>query len=232
MVTDIYGNILMIREKIAQAAHRSGRSEKVVKLVAVSKTRSVEEMEEAVRYGVDAIGENRVQEAVSKWDPSAPRSQVPWHLVGHLQKNKARKAFDIFSCVHSIDSLQLAEALQMLCNEKDRDLEILIQVNIGCDPGKFGIPVEEVPGLVEAVIRKCTMLDVSGFMTVLPLGLDEKNTRSFFAATRDLRDAMEVRFGRRFPCLSMGMSGDFVQAVMEGSTMVRIGSAIFGPRYH
>ncbi len=230
MVTDIPGNITWIRDKISEAAILSGREGKAVTLVAVTKTRNVDEMESAVRYGIDGIGENRVQEAVSKWDPSAPRSRVPWHLIGHLQKNKARKAFETFSCVQSVDSLQLAELLQRLCQEFNRRMEILIQVNIGDDPCKHGIAAEETPGLVEAVIGKCTMLDVSGFMTVLPQGLDEKRTRALFAAARELRDRNEVRFGRLFPCLSMGMSGDFIPAVMEGSTMVRIGSAIFGTR--
>jgi len=229
-VRGIADNIDSLRERIARAAGKMGLDGDAVSIVAVTKTRSAEEMEEAALCGVDALGENRVQEALSKWEPPAPRSSVPWHLVGHLQRNKARKAAEIFSCIQSVDSLELASALEKACLSLGRRMNVLLEVNIGEDPDKYGVSREDLPLLAEGLFERSTTLDLKGLMTVLPLGLDERGTRSLFASMRELRDRLRSRLGIDLPVLSMGMSDDFEYAVMEGSTMVRIGSAIFGRR--
>ncbi|HON33308.1 MAG TPA: YggS family pyridoxal phosphate-dependent enzyme [Synergistales bacterium] len=228
----IADNIASVRERIASAAARCGLEGGRVGLVAVTKTRSTDEMDEAARYNVIALGENRVQEALSKWDPMASRSSIPWHLVGHLQKNKAKKAIEIFNCVQSVDSLELASVLDRACFAAGRRLDILLEVNIGEDPDKFGVSRDALEILAEGILQGCENLDLRGLMTVLPLGLDERGTRMLFASMRQLRDETESRLGLSLPVLSMGMSGDFEYAVMEGSTMVRIGSAIFGDRIY
>jgi len=230
MVTRIRENILKIRERIANAAFRAGRRWDDVRLVAVTKTRPVEEMLEACRCGVDAIGENRVQEALSKISSWPPDIGVPWHLIGHLQRNKARKAIEVFRCIHSVDSSSIALGLQNICSPIGRTLEIMAEVNIGDDANKFGVHCKDLPALIETILSECPSLSLSGFMTILPMGLDESASRALFAELRGLRNEMETRFGRSFRDLSMGMSGDFESAVMEGSTMLRIGSAIFGER--
>lgn len=230
MVSPIAENILRIRERIENAASRSGRRGEDVRLVAVSKTRSVEEMIEACMCGIDALGENRVQEALSKRVSWPSGIDVPWHLIGHLQSNKARKAIDTFRCIHSVDSAGLAAELGRIASMEGKTLEIMAEVNIGGDPGKFGTTPGGLPALVKTVLSDCPSLLLTGFMTILPLGAGESGSRSLFAKLRNLRDRMEERFECRFRDLSMGMSGDFEYAVAEGSTVVRIGSAIFGER--
>ena len=229
-MSTIADNIASVRVRIARAATRCGLEGDRVDIVAVTKTRSIDEMEEAARCDVIALGENRVQEALSKWDSLASRSRIPWHLVGHLQKNKVKKAVEIFSCVQSVDSPELASVLDKACAAVGRRLGILLEVNIGEDPGKFGVSRAALEILAEGILQECSNLDLKGLMTVLPLGLDERGTRMRFASMRELRDETESRLGLSLPVLSMGMSGDFEYAVMEGSTMVRIGSAIFGGR--
>jgi len=150
--------------------------------------------------------------------------------VAHLQRNKARKAAEIFSCIQSVDSLELASALEKACLSLGRRMNVLLEVNIGEDPDKYGVSREDLPLLAEGLFERSTTLDLKGLMTVLPLGLDERGTRSLFASMRELRDRLRSRLGIDLPVLSMGMSDDFEYAVMEGSTMVRIGSAIFGRR--
>lgn len=231
-MSTIEDNIIAVRERIARAAARSGLDGDGVDIVAVTKTRTIEEMEETARCDVVALGENRVQEALSKWDPSASRSRIPWHLVGHLQRNKAKKAVEIFSCIQSVDSSKLASALDRACAAAGKKLQVLLEVNIGDDPDKFGVSRDALGHLVEDILQGSTNLDLKGLMTVLPLGLDERKTRMLFAAMRQLRDETQSRFGLPLPVLSMGMSDDFEYAVMEGSTMVRIGTALFGRRQY
>lgn len=230
MVSSIEDNIIAVRERIAGAVARSGLDGDGVDIVAVTKTRTTEEMEAVAQGDVAALGENRVQEALSKWDPSAARSRIPWHLVGHLQRNKAKKAVEIFSCIQSVDSPKLASALDRACADAGRKLQVLLEVNIGDDPDKFGVSRDALGHLVEGILQGTTNLDLKGLMTVLPLGLEERQARMLFAAMRQLRDETRSRFGLPLPVLSMGMSDDFEWAVMEGSTMVRIGTAIFGRR--
>ncbi|HPD97940.1 MAG TPA: YggS family pyridoxal phosphate-dependent enzyme [Synergistales bacterium] len=230
MVSAISCNIQNIRERILKAALAAGRNGDDVSLVAVTKTRSVREMIEAASCGVEALAENRVQEALSKHEEWPPELDISWHLVGHLQKNKARKAAAIFDYIHSVDSIQLANTLEAILQPEGNIVRILVEVNVGFDPNKNGVLPGDLPFLVEEILSDCHSLSLCGFMTVLPLGIDEKMTRTLFARLRQLREEMVSRFGIPFPELSMGMSGDFEYAVMEGSTMVRIGSAIFGER--
>lgn len=231
MVSEIANNIMIARERIAGAAARAGRKPEDIALVAVSKTRTVEEMIEAARCGVDALGENRVQEALDKYEAWPGEHAVPWHMVGHLQRNKARKAWDVFRCIHSIDSVRLASALQSLSEEKGSAIRILVEVNAGEDPAKHGVKLREAESVMESIVSECPGLDIAGLMTVAPLDAAEGSARKTFAVLRETRDALEKKLGLSLPHLSMGMSGDFVDAILEGSTMVRIGTAIFGKRH-
>lgn len=220
-----------ILDRIAAAARRSGRRAEDVRLLAVSKTKPIELVVEAAKTGlVRHFGENRVQECQVKI-PAFPAAMAPvcWHLIGHLQRNKARKAVNLVDVVESVDSLEIAAALERLCAEKQKKLEVLVEVNSSAEAAKTGLPADQVPALAEYLREKCPHLDFKGLMTIGPLGGDEKAVRKAFAATRELRDRLRVA-PDDLPCLSMGMSGDFEQAVEEGSTEVRVGTAIFGQR--
>lgn len=230
MVSEIANNIILVRERIAGAAARAGRKPEDIALVAVSKTRTVEEMREASRCGVDALGENRVQEALEKHEAWPGEQAVPWHMVGHLQRNKARKAWDVFRCIQSVDSVRLAAALQSLSQETGSTMQILVEVNAGGDPAKHGVKLREAESVVESIVSECPALDLAGLMTVAPLDAAGGSARKTFAMLRETRDALEKTLGLSLPHLSMGMSGDFVEAILEGSTMVRVGTAIFGKR--
>lgn len=227
-----------VRERMADAAASVGRDVASVRLVAVSKYHPVSAMIAAALGGADFLGENRVQEALSKWSVweeelrrrAVPRPWTPWHLVGHLQRNKARKALGLFSCVQSVDSLQLGEDLSRMAGEEGRVLPVLLEVNTSGEPNKHGVSPESAPDLMEHLLERCPSLSVEGLMTVGPLAGGEREITTAFARLRTLRDGLARRFGHPLPELSMGMSDDFPLAIREGSTMVRIGSAIFGPR--
>ncbi|MGI6076270.1 MAG: YggS family pyridoxal phosphate-dependent enzyme [Pyramidobacter sp.] len=219
-----------ILDRIASAAERSGRRAEDVRLVAVSKTKPVEMIVEAAKTGlVSHFGENRVQECQAKVPAFPADMAVCWHLIGHLQRNKARKAVDLVDVIESVDSLEIAATLERLCAEKGKNIKVLVEVNSSAEAAKTGLPMDQVPALAEYLREKCPHLDFKGLMTIGPLGGDEKAVRSAFAATRELRDKLRVA-PDDLPCLSMGMSGDFQWAVEEGSTEVRVGTAIFGQR--
>ncbi len=222
--------IATIKSGIDEIIFRSGQTKRHVQIVAVTKTRSVDEMIEAAHAGVDAIGENRVQEAIDKYAKWPENVRVPWHMVGHLQRNKARKALEIFSCIQSLSRRKLADTLQQLMKEMDKDLPVLIQVNISGEESKHGVDPGLAEGLAEYVLGSCSKLKLEGLMGIAPFTQDEKAVRNSFARLRILRDELRARLGVPLPTLSMGMSGDYLLAVAEGSTMVRIGSAIFGGR--
>ena len=228
---DIQKNIESIRIKIEESARLSGRSGKDVTLIAVTKTRSVEEMVFAIQHGgISAIGENRVQEALEKKKQWPEDVEVEWHLIGHLQRNKARKALESFHMIQSVDSISLADTLQRICSEENRSIPILLEVNTSGEESKHGVAPEQAETLLEHVQETCPLLSLKGFMTVGPLTEDEMSIRKAFASLRELRDRLEVSSGLPLQELSMGMSGDFGWAIEEGSTMVRVGSAIFGAR--
>jgi pyridoxal phosphate enzyme (YggS family) len=223
----VAGAVAAARRRIAAAAERAGRDPASVRLVAVSKTVAAERVAEAVAAGVTDLGENRVQDAAAK-RPQLPDG-VRWHMVGHLQTNKAARAAATFAVVHSVDSVRLAETLAARRPAGLGELEVLLEVELTGLPGHTGL----LPGGLEeavAAIAGLGGLRLRGLMTMAPPVADPEEARPVFAALRRMRDGLEQRAGGALPELSMGMSGDFEVAVEEGATMVRLGRAIFGER--
>ncbi|HSQ22768.1 MAG TPA: YggS family pyridoxal phosphate-dependent enzyme [Pyrinomonadaceae bacterium] len=223
--------IAEVRARLTAAADRSDRSVDEITLVAVSKTRPAEAVREAITAGVNDFGENRVQEAESKI-PAVGRTAARWHLIGHLQSNKARRAVELFDCIHSLDSLDLAKRLNRICDELDRpELPLLIQVDLGHEATKMGIEEKGMSELV-AVLRDCPRLRLTGLMTLPPFFDEAEKVRPYFRRLRELRDDLKAQgaFGDHPGELSMGMTHDFEIAIQEGATMVRVGTAIFGER--
>ena len=218
-----------VRERLARACSRSGRDPESVRLIAVSKTRPVQEIETLAGYGVQDFAENKIQEAEDKI-PRVSSSPLTWHLVGHLQKNKVKKAVALFDWIHSIDSESIASRVNRLAGELSRSLDVLVQVDLAGEETKSGMPVEGVEALVES-IGGMEHLRCAGLMVLPPMFDDVERTRPFFCELRELSERLR---GKRLlgsdSQLSMGMSHDFEVAIEEGATMVRVGTAIFGPR--
>jgi hypothetical protein len=220
-------NLEAVREKISAAALRSGRASSDVSLVAVSKTHPAEVILEAVEAGQDLFGENRVQEAIAKI-PQLP-GRLRWHLIGHLQSNKIRKALPLFELIHGIDSIDLARDVDRIADELGLFPKVLLEVNVSGEGSKHGFE----PSLLERQLEELLALprlQMEGFMTMAPLAPDPEASRPHFRALCALRDRLAKHAGIPFSTLSMGMSGDYEVAVEEGATMVRVGSAIFGGR--
>lgn len=220
-----------VRERIAAAANACGRQAEEVRLIAISKTHPASVIRTLIELGATDLGENRVQEAEGKI-AEVGRERVRWHLVGHLQANKVRRAINLFQVIHSVDSLDLAQRLDRLCAEEKRDkLPVLIQVDLGHEETKSGIDESELTHMVEG-LQSLTHLEFIGLMTLPPFFDDTEQSRPFFRRLRELRDELESQgaFGNRKGELSMGMTHDFEIAIQEGATMVRIGTAIFGER--
>ncbi len=228
-MSTIADNLRRIRERIAEACARSGRSADEIDLVAVTKTVPANRVEEAIRAGVRIVGENRVQEAQAK--KPLVREKVSWHMVGHLQTNKVRKALQLFDLIQSLDSLHLAEAIQKQCEKLDRYIDVLVEVNTSGEASKYGVAPEDVFPFVESVAA-FPRIRVRGLMTIAPLTEDSTKIRSSFVTLRSLFE--ELRHASMpnvtMEHLSMGMTDDFELAIEEGSTMVRLGRAIFGER--
>lgn len=216
-----------IRSEIDAVCKRVGRSPDDVRLLAVTKNHPVEAVEYAARYGLTAVGENRVQEGVAK--RSASTVAVAWELIGHLQSNKAKLAAQHFDRVQSVDSEKLLRLLDRAASELGKRLPILLQINSGNDPAKFGAEPVDAPRLLETAMT-CSSLQVDGLMAIAPLSEDSDVARRTFVALRTLRDALATRSGLPLRELSMGMSGDLAIAIEEGSTQIRIGTALFGSR--
>lgn len=220
-----------VHERMAEAASRANRQPGDVKLVAVSKTHPVEIIREAIAAGVTDLGENRVQEAEAKI-PEVGRQAARWHLIGHLQSNKARRAVELFDVIHSLDSAALARRLDRACGEAGRqELPVLIQIDLGQEATKSGAAEREVPEIIDA-IRQSPGLRLTGLMTLPPYFDDPEQARPFFRRLRELRDELRAQgvFGDTSGELSMGMTHDYEVAIEEGATMVRVGTAIFGAR--
>jgi len=220
-----------IHAQIKAAAIKCGRLPHEVTLIAISKTHPAALIRTAIGLGATDIGENRVQEAEQKIN-EVGRSAARWHLVGHLQANKARRAVQLFDVIHSLDSLELARRLDRLCDEEGREsLSVLVQVDLGHEETKSGIDEGELTELV-AELKSLERLQLVGLMTLPPFFDDPEQGRPFFRRLRELRDELAVQgaFGDRKGELSMGMTNDFEVAIEEGATMVRIGTAIFGQR--
>ena len=221
-------NLVSVRGRIAAAAARAGRDSARITLIGVSKTKPAEQVREAVEAGLTHVGENRVQEAASKVTSLASLKPPPtWHLIGHLQSNKVRRAAEVFSCVHSIDRDELARRLDRAAGDLGKRLDVLIQVDLGGEVTKHGTPVEGLDGLVD-LTAGLSHLRLRGLMTIPPLG-EPETTRPFFRRLREIRDGLRTR-GHELPELSMGMTNDFEVAIEEGATMVRVGTALFGAR--
>lgn len=216
-----------VREKIAEACMQAGRNPAEVRLLAVTKTHPAAAVEYAARYGLDAVGENRVQEAVAK--RAQCKAPIRWELIGHLQSNKASLAATAFDRIQSVDNVKLLVLLDRAAGEHGRRFRVLLQINAGHDPAKFGAEPSEAPRLLEAALA-LPHLQVDGLMTIAPLSEDPSVARRTFATLRQLRDDLATRTGAQLRELSMGMSGDLASAVAEGSTLVRVGTALFGAR--
>jgi PLP dependent protein len=229
----IIENVAIIRERIAAAAARVGRNPDSITLMAVSKTVEPERIKQAYATGVRVFGENRVQEFAEKAASLADMNDAEWHLIGHLQSNKAKRATELFQAVDSVDSLRLAERLNQSAEQTGKKLAVLIEIKVGEEESKAGIPLDspELENLLRAA-PQIAHLQIRGLMTVPPFTEDPEGARPYFRLLRDLRDTIA---GRKLPgiamdVLSMGMSHDFEVAIEEGSTCVRVGSAIFGAR--
>ena len=224
-------NLNSVRNRIANAAKRAGRDPSGVKLVAVSKTHPVETVREAMAGGATVFGENKVQEGESKIIEIG-REGVEWHLIGHLQSNKARKAVQLFDVIQSVDSIELAERLERMCIDEGRDeLTVFVQVDLAGEATKSGVPEREL-GELAAYLKTCKRLRFNGLMLLPPFCEDPESTRPFFKRLKAMRDDLSSQnmFSDGDCDLSMGMSHDFEIAIEEGATVVRVGTAIFGER--
>lgn len=221
----IEDNLVQIREKIQRAASKAGRKADEIRIVAVSKGVGVEQIRSLLELGINEIGENRVKEAEEKFGELKDR-KLTWHMVGHLQTNKAKKAVEIFDYIHSLDSLRLARQLERCCAGRGKVLPVFVEVNVSGEKSKFGIRPQELEALAEEVI-KLPHLELLGLMTLAPLLEHSEEARPYFRRLRELKQALEGRLGKRL-YLSMGMSNDFEVAIEEGADFVRIGRAIFG----
>lgn len=229
----IAANIAEVRERLATAAKRAGRSPDDITLMAVSKTFSAEDIREAYADGLRVFGENRVQEFSQKAPLLADLQDARWHMIGHLQTNKAAKAAELFGAVDSVDSLKLAEKLNAVAIQASRKIAVLIEVNVGEEAAKSGVAPDspELEALLQSASR-LKGLSFRGLMTVPPFTDDPEGARPYFRKLCGLRDSIA---SRKLPAvsmdmLSMGMSHDFEVAIAEGSTCVRVGTAIFGQR--
>jgi pyridoxal phosphate enzyme (YggS family) len=229
MEVNIAANINMIKQRIAAAALKCGRNPDSIKLLAVTKTIPTEYIIKAIDAGITMLGENYVQEAKEKITVLGQRAQ--WHMIGHLQTNKAKYAVNLFNYIHSVDRMELAQELDKRARLIGRKINILIEVNVSGEKTKNGIPATTAIDLIK-ITSKLENLSVCGLMTMAPYSNDPENARPYFCALRNLRDNISRQqiSGIQMEELSMGMTDDFEAAIEEGATIVRIGRAIFGER--
>jgi PLP dependent protein len=220
-------NLAHVREQIAQAAAKAGRAVDEIELVAITKTHPAEKVREAVEAGQTLFGESRVQEARIKI-PELP-SALYWHFVGHLQKNKIRHALPLFELIHSVDSLGLAEDVNRIAEEEGLHPRVLLEVNVAGEGSKFGFSPDKLRAQMESLLG-LPRLSILGLMTIPPLADEAEASRKYFVGLRELRDRLQTEFHVDLAQLSMGMTNDFPIAVVEGATLVRVGTAIFGER--
>jgi pyridoxal phosphate enzyme (YggS family) len=220
-------NLERVREQIAQATAKAGRAGDEIQLVAITKTHDAEKVREAIEAGQILFGESRVQEARAKI-PELP-SNLRWHFVGHLQKNKIRHALPLFEMIHSVDSLALAEDINRIAEEEGMHPRVLLEVNVAGEGSKFGFHPEKLRTEMKALLA-LPRLSIEGLMTIPPIAEEAEASRKYFVDLRELRDALEKDFDLKLQQLSMGMTNDFAIAVEEGATLVRVGTAIFGER--
>jgi pyridoxal phosphate enzyme (YggS family) len=221
-------NLAFVRERINAAERRSGRPAGSVTLIGVVKTLSAELIGAAVALGLTDLGENRVQEAESH-QLAVARSAARWHMIGHLQRNKAGRALELFDVVHGVDDAELSQVLAKRAQVVARRLPVLIEVNVSGEASKFGVAPDRVAALAGEVVSQAS-LELLGLMTVGAPVASPEAARPGFARLRELRDQLSRTLGVELPELSMGMSGDYAVAIEEGATMVRVGTALFGAR--
>ncbi len=226
-MSEIQTNLEAVRERISAAATRSGRAAADVELLAVSKTKPVEILQEAVEAGQLAFGENRVQEILLK-HPQLP-SKLQWHLIGPLQSNKVRKVLPLVEMIHAVDSLAIAKDINRIAGELGLHPKVLVEINVAAESSKHGFSPDQIREQLE-VLYELDRLYIQGVMCIPPFDLALGKVRPYFVHLRELRDDLEKRGGAPLPELSMGMSHDFEIAIEEGATIVRVGSAIFGGR--
>ena len=226
-MVSIAENLERVREQITQAAAKAGRAVNEIELVAITKTHPAEKVREAVEAGHTVFGESRVQEARAKI-PELP-SNLRWHFVGHLQKNKIRNALPLFELFHGVDSLELAQEMNRIAADDGERPRLLLEVNVAGEGSKFGFNAETLRAEIGSLLA-LSRLSIEGLMCIPPLAEEAEASRKFFLQLRELRDSLEKEFDVNFPHLSMGMTQDFSIAVEEGATLVRVGTAIFGER--
>ena len=228
MTSELSVRLAAVRRRVDAAASDCGRDPAVISLISVGKTFPAAVVNEAVTAGATDLGGNRVQEAVAKRPEVA---EARWHLIGPLQRNKARAALEVFDIVHTVDRFEIAGRLQYLLTEHwtERILDVLVEINVAEEPQKAGALPEDARELLEHALG-CDRLSVCGLMAIPPWAEDPEASRPWFRKLRELRDRLQYEVGHSLPELSMGMSHDFEIAIAEGATMVRVGTAIFGPR--
>jgi PLP dependent protein len=226
--SSIAANLARVRQRIMRAAERAGRRANEITLVAVSKTFPAEAVLAAYEAGLREFGENRVQEFEAK-QPKLAHLDATWHLIGHLQSNKAKRAAQLFDRVDSVDSLALAQKLDLAADDQEKRLPVLIEVHLGGEATKSGVAEADLLALA-VDISALPHLDLRGLLAVPPYSDDHELARPYFRKLRELRDELSQRFGRPLSTLSMGMSHDFEVAIEEGATEIRLGTALFGQR--
>lgn len=217
----------VIRAQIQASVAAAGRAPGDIELVAVSKNHPSESIQEAVDCGQNVFGESRIQEAIAKIPMLS--SSIRWHFIGHLQKNKIRRALPLFELLHSVDSLPLAQQIDRIAGELGLFPHVLLEVNVAGESSKFGFSSDEITRHMEDLLS-LGRLQIDGLMTIAPYADDPEHSRRYFARLRELRDSLQKSAGVQLPTLSMGMSGDFNVAIEEGATMIRVGTSIFGER--
>lgn len=220
-------NLERVRAQIADAAAKCGRAREDIELIAISKTHEAEKVRAALDAGQQIFGESRVQEARAKI-PLLP-SSARWHFVGRLQKNKIRHALPLFELFHSVDSIELARDMNRIADEEGLHPRVLLEVNVAGEGSKLGFAPDTLRAEMEGLLD-LPRLTIEGLMTIPPLAPEAEASRQYFVALRELRDRFTSEFQMALPHLSMGMTGDFVVAIEEGATLVRVGTAIFGKR--
>ena len=226
-MSSIADNLDAIRHRISEASKRSGRTLGDVELLAVSKTFPADQVQEAVDAGQLLFGENKVQELLSK-QPALP-SKLRWHLIGHLQSNKVRKCLPFVDAIHSVDTLSIARDINRIATELGLFPKVYLEVNLAAESTKHGFKPEQLRQELDD-LYSLDRLFIQGLMCIPPFDANPEQTRRYFVVLRELRDELQVIGGAPLPKLSMGMSHDFEVAIEEGSTIVRVGSAIFGTR--
>lgn len=224
---EIAERVAEARERVAAACARAGRAADEVEIIGVTKTRGPDAVREAWEAGIRIMGENKVQEAAFKIAQSVGGPE--WHMIGHLQRNKVRQALELFSVIHSVDSLRLLEQVERVAEEFGQRPEILLEVNVAGESSKDGMAPAEAQAAVERALE-CRNVTLTGLMTMAPFFPEPEQARPVFARLRGLRDELERSLGVGLPRLSMGMSNDFEVAVEEGATWVRLGTSLFGQR--